>query len=387
MSDTETQKQKEYITLEGKIIEAKRASAKAPFSIVMINDADIKKYVLNAWKTLADELEVLQIQSHDEIRAEVYDYKGIDKYKTTFYGSEVLQYNLHSSENILAINNNIILEMNSNKLQDNIKQITAEHLLLEDEINRNAEEEAKKVVNSLPIKNNLTREERNILDAKPIEKTKELKKKKKEIDKDLVTVQPKNTAIVEFDKNEIAFRNSTVAITFNTIKEYFDPEKKCTDQDIIVFWSLCKNYQLDPFKRDIYLVKMSERDKAANIVSKDLFLSRAELQPDYLGFQAGIITEYEGPDNIIEKMRDGCYLPKSEKLVGGWCKVFRKNKQNFTHTIGFDEAKRSTSQWTKMPAIMVRKVAIVQAIRECYPNYFAQLYDASEMGVELPKEE
>ena len=39
-----------------------------------------------------------------------------------------------------------------------------------------------------------------------------------------------------------------------------------------------------------------------------------------------------------------------------------------------------------MPGTMIRKVALVQALREAFPNTFAGLYDAAEMKVELPDE-
>ena len=42
------------------------------------------------------------------------------------------------------------------------------------------------------------------------------------------------------------------------------------------------------------------------------------------------------------------------------------------------------SQWKSKPGTMIRKVAIVHALREAFPEDLQGLYDASEMGVEQP---
>ena len=48
------------------------------------------------------------------------------------------------------------------------------------------------------------------------------------------------------------------------------------------------------------------------------------------------------------------------------------------------------SQWSKRPATMIRKVALVQALRESFPHNVSGMYTAEEVGqvepVELPVE-
>ena len=43
------------------------------------------------------------------------------------------------------------------------------------------------------------------------------------------------------------------------------------------------------------------------------------------------------------------------------------------------------SQWSKKPATMIRKVAAVQALREAFPQSFAGMYVAEEMGAAEPE--
>jgi hypothetical protein len=40
------------------------------------------------------------------------------------------------------------------------------------------------------------------------------------------------------------------------------------------------------------------------------------------------------------------------------------------------------SSWKKMPAVMIRKVALAQALREVFPDTFQGLYESAETGVE-----
>ena len=42
-------------------------------------------------------------------------------------------------------------------------------------------------------------------------------------------------------------------------------------------------------------------------------------------------------------------------------------------------------QWSKKPATMIRKVALVQALREAFPKALGGLYTAEEQGQEEPE--
>lgn len=39
-------------------------------------------------------------------------------------------------------------------------------------------------------------------------------------------------------------------------------------------------------------------------------------------------------------------------------------------------------QWSAKPATMIRKVALVQALREAFPQTFGGMYDADEVGMD-----
>lgn len=159
-----------------------------------------------------------------------------------------------------------------------------------------------------------------------------------------------------------------------------------TDQEVVMFMAMCKFQGLNPFLREAYLIKYGKDNPATMVVGKDVFTKRAAAEPQYDGAVAGVILQVG--DKV--EYRDGTfYTPATEKLVGGWAKVFRKDqKQPTVVSVSLDEymgvKKDGTPnrQWAKMPGTMIRKVALVQALREAFPERLQDLYDASEMQVE-----
>jgi phage recombination protein Bet len=142
---------------------------------------------------------------------------------------------------------------------------------------------------------------------------------------------------------------------------------------------------LDPFRREAYLIKYSQnpRDAATIVIGKDTFTKRAEAHPDHRGMQAGVIVERNG--EIVEQV--GSFVMASDKVVGGWAKVWKADREvPYYVTVSFDEyvGRKNNGdinrQWATKPATMIRKVALVQALREAYPDALGGMYDASEMS-------
>lgn len=152
---------------------------------------------------------------------------------------------------------------------------------------------------------------------------------------------------------------------------------KVTDKEFKLFLELCKAQKLNPFLREAYLIKFG--NDANIITSKDVFLKRARANESFRGFKAGIIVQNE---KGIEKREGTFYLKGQENLVGGWASIYIKDWDvPFDHTVALSEFNKGTATWKNMPAIMIRKVALVQALREAFPEDYQGLYDSSEMGV------
>lgn len=155
-----------------------------------------------------------------------------------------------------------------------------------------------------------------------------------------------------------------------------------TDQEVMMFLTLCKYQHLNPFLREAYLIKYGN-SPATIVTGKDTFTKRAAKNPNYKGKEAGIIViNLKGE---IEQ-REGTFALKDEQIVGGWARIFAKDREPELYTVSFDEyAGRKkdgslNSQWATKPATMIRKVAVVQGLRECFPEDFEGLYSPEEMS-------
>lgn len=168
-------------------------------------------------------------------------------------------------------------------------------------------------------------------------------------------------------------RNASHELTIDEIKKYICAS--ATDQEAYTFLQLCNARGLNPFTKEAYLLKYGSQ-AATIVVGKDAFTRRAEEHPMFDGFEAGVIIQ--GEDEL--EFRDGTLVLKGDSLVGGWAKVHRKDcKVPFSTSISMSEYNTGKSSWSKMPATMIRKVALVQALREAFPSDLGGCYDSSEM--------
>lgn len=159
---------------------------------------------------------------------------------------------------------------------------------------------------------------------------------------------------------------------------------KPTYPECMMFLHLCRVQKLNPYLNEAYLLKYSSNTPAQIITSKEAFEKRASQCEFYDGKKAGIIIERDG--KIIE-VEGSFYLP-TDKLVGGWCAVYRKDRRQPTYiSVSFEEyvgrKKDGTpnSMWSSSgkPATMIRKVAVVQALRESFPNELNGMFMDEEM--------
>ena len=177
-----------------------------------------------------------------------------------------------------------------------------------------------------------------------------------------------------------------VELTPEVVKNYLVSGNKdrVTTQEIVMFMNLCKYSGLNPWLKEAYCIKYGN-EPATMVVGKEAFMKKAESHPNYNGYQAGIIVC--DPETGEVTKRPGSFRLKNEEIVGGYAEVWRKDREHsFLVEVSFDEyvgrKKDGTinSQWAKKPATMIRKVALVQALREAFPATFGGMYAAEESG-------
>ena len=156
---------------------------------------------------------------------------------------------------------------------------------------------------------------------------------------------------------------------------------KVTEQEVVMFIELCKTQGLNPFIGDAYLIKYGDAP-ASIITGKEVFTKRAAKNERFEGMQAGVIV-LSSRDGKTPIEREGSMVLTDigEKLVGGWAKVYVKGYcQPVYASVSFKEYTTGKSTWNKMPGVMIRKCALVAALREAFPEEFQGLYCAEEMS-------
>jgi len=169
---------------------------------------------------------------------------------------------------------------------------------------------------------------------------------------------------------------------------------------------------LNPFTKEIYFIKYGNQP-AQVVTAKSAFEKKADTHPQFDGKEAGVIYLQDGEI----KYSKGAFIPKNAEVLGGWAKVYRKDRTYPTEIeVSFDEydnskirarVKELTQQgkditypvmssygkqigennWDTMPCVMIRKVALVSAYREAFPAELGNSYDADELQLDnTPKD-
>jgi len=188
--------------------------------------------------------------------------------------------------------------------------------------------------------------------------------------------------IVEYDCN-----GERVKLSPNVIRQFLvSGDGRVSDQEVVMFLNLCRYQHLNPFLREAYIIKYGN-SPATIVTGKEVFTKRAYRNKEYAGQQAGVVVQLQ--DGKLENRIGGIVL-EDEHLAGGWAKIYIKGYQVPVEvTVAYDEyvgrkkGGEVNSQWQNKPATMIRKVALVQALREAFPEDFAGLYSAEETGVDI----
>lgn len=152
-------------------------------------------------------------------------------------------------------------------------------------------------------------------------------------------------------------------------------------KDVAAFIAKCQARGLNPLAGDAYMTTYKNNDGTTTssvIVSKDYFVRTATQQETFDGMRAGV-TVLDSAGGMHH--REGAMVLPTETLVGGWAEVRDKRWSIPAKAeVALSEYNTGRSLWKSKPGTMIRKVALVQALREAYPNAYGGVYDASEMG-------
>lgn len=179
-------------------------------------------------------------------------------------------------------------------------------------------------------------------------------------------VQAKKTGYEIITRNE-----QEITLSKEAVSQYLGVN--LTDPEFSYFFSVCKNYKLNPFLKEIYAIKFGNQP-ATFVIDYKVLQQAVDNQPQFDGLETGIL--YLDKDGN-EKERTGAYILPSEELIGAWCKVYRKDRKLtnkyyalYEENVKYTKDGDPNTNWATKPVFMITKVAKAQAIRETFPNMF-----------------
>jgi phage recombination protein Bet len=149
---------------------------------------------------------------------------------------------------------------------------------------------------------------------------------------------------------------------------------KVTDQEVMMFLALCKHQRLNPFLREVYLIKYGDKSPATMVTGKEAFLKRAQKNPKYAGHQTGISDD--GKVAWAKVYVQGYEVPIMCEVDYNEYVGMKDEWLNYKKT----GRKVPNSTWGGKPRTMLKKVALVQALREAFTTDFQGMYSQEEIN-------
>ena len=145
----------------------------------------------------------------------------------------------------------------------------------------------------------------------------------------------------------------------NTVAE------KATDDELNMFLSLCSTYDLNPFLKEVWCIKMGGR--AIITTSRDGSLKIANRNPKYDGMVSDVVR---AGDKFLRQGTEinHAYSANRGQIIGAYALVYRTDRKVPAYFFApFDEyCKKDNATWRQYPSAMIIKVAESMALKRAF---------------------
>ena len=159
--------------------------------------------------------------------------------------------------------------------------------------------------------------------------------------------------------------NNDVRLNPTLVKRYITNNPAVTEQEMVFFLKQCEAMRLNPFLKEIYLVKYGSQP-AAFVTGKEAFLKRAKRDPGYRGHVVVVKGSIPEMTATAEVHVEGYAVPISVTV-------------EYEEYVARKRDGSPNSMWSNKPKTMLRKVALVQALREAFPDALSGMYAEEEI--------
>jgi len=154
-------------------------------------------------------------------------------------------------------------------------------------------------------------------------------------------------------------KGQEIKLTASDIVEYISTDSSVTEKEVFTFLNMCKYLKLNPFLKEIYLIKYKD-SPATFVISYQTLLKRAEENKNFNGYETEVKGEIPNMSAMATVYRKDRSYPV--KITVNYSEAVKTVLDRQTKEL------RPTNMWKSMPEWMLRKVALARALKEAFPS-------------------
>jgi phage recombination protein Bet len=164
------------------------------------------------------------------------------------------------------------------------------------------------------------------------------------------------------------------------IRRLVSPNAPLTDLEFSFLVKLGQSTNLNPFLKEIWVVKYKQGSPAQIFIGRDGYRKAAQRQDDYEYHQVNAVYSEDDFKVINDEIHHSHGFTNRGTLLGAYCKVKRRDCSRYTYVmVTMEEYNLNQGLWKTKPETMICKVAEAQAIRQNFQEVFAGTYSDSEI--------
>ena len=154
-------------------------------------------------------------------------------------------------------------------------------------------------------------------------------------------------------------KGQEIKLTASDIVEYISTDSSVTEKEVVQFLNMCKYLKLNPFLKEIYLIKYKD-SPATFVISYQTLLKRAEENKNFDGYETEVKGEIPNMTAAAIVYRKDRSYPV--KITVNYREAVKTTMDRQTREL------KPTNMWKNMPEWMLRKVALARALKEAFPS-------------------